>query len=423
MVNFEKENNRLILVYTPESIEARLYIIEKIKKNETYIKNRVFHFNKQNLTKESKKFVDKINLETLKKNIEDNINDLGFESLLFDFGTLQENSEHYKINNKILDIKNNLYIHKTIKLEQKLFVAYYRMSIFKYIDDLIDEDIYLGIQNTEQSIYLKRSNINAISYKDFMNILKEFPSSTECAKYRSARLSSILSQYFESRNNAIEKYEKYMNRKKSIQGKNLLDIFREQEKDKYKDILEKLNSMLKNEELYNEKQWQKEIIDIIRLIFPKYVAVFDKVKIKDENRNKELDYLLIDSEGYIDIIEIKRPLGCQVLSKNRYRDNYYPIRELSGTVMQAEKYILYLNKWGQNGEMKLNERYKKKLPGNLKIKITNPGAMIILGRSHNLTIKQKGDFEVIKRKYKNIIDIITYDDLIRRLETIISQYN
>ena len=34
--------------------------------------------------------------------------------------------------------------------------------------------------------------------------------------------------------------------------------------------------------------------------------------------------------------------------------------------------------------------------------------------------EQKKDFEITKRKYKNIIDIITYDDLLHRLETTIS---
>ena len=171
---------------------------------------------------------------------------------------------------------------------------------------------------------------------------------------------------------------------------------------------------------------KKEIIEILRLIFSKYINVFKKVKIKDcyKNKARELDYLLVDSEGYIDIIEVKRPsLVLQFISKNPdYRENHFPLKELSGSVMQVEKYILHLNKWGKEGEDILNNRYKEKLPENFKMKITNPGAMIILGRSNNLSAEQKIDFEIIKRKYKNIIDIITYDDLIRRLEFIIGQY-
>jgi hypothetical protein len=49
--------------------------------------------------------------------------------------------------------------------------------------------------------------------------------------------------------------------------------------------------------------------------------------------------------------------------------------------------------------------------------------MIIMGRSNNLAQEQKNDFEVIRRKYKNIIDILTYDDLLERLESVIGRLN
>jgi len=90
--------------------------------------------------------------------------------------------------------------------------------------------------------------------------------------------------------------------------------------------------------------------------------------------------------------------------------------------MQIEKYIFYLNKWGRKGEDKLTEYYKEELPKNFKIKITNPSGIIIMGRKKGLTEEQLQDFEVIKRKYKNVIDIITYDDLIERLEFTIGQW-
>ena len=52
--------------------------------------------------------------------------------------------------------------------------------------------------------------------------------------------------------------------------------------------------MLDAEEDYNEAQWQKEIIDILLLLYPKYIAVFDNVHIKaDETKDKYLDYLFL----------------------------------------------------------------------------------------------------------------------------------
>jgi hypothetical protein len=77
------------------------------------------------------------------------------------------------------------------------------------------------------------------------------------------------------------------------------------------------------------------------------------------------------------------------------------------------------------GEKALTQRYASKLPPNLTIRITNPKAMIILGRDRQtngaaaLDASQHLDLEIIKRKYANMIDVLTYDDLLRRLDNII----
>ena len=176
--------------------------------------------------------------------------------------------------------------------------------------------------------------------------------------------------------------------------------------------------MLKNESDYDESNWQSEILQIIRLIFPKYIRAFEGVTIKDTDfaKSKYLDFMLVDANGNIDIAEIKQPFSHKnIVSMNQYRNNHIPLRELSGSIMQVEKYIYNLTRWGERGENILTERYIKELPKGFKIKITNPNGLIIMGREDRLTEDQKKDFEIIKRKYKNVIDILTYDDLLRRL--------
>lgn len=121
------------------------------------------------------------------------------------------------------------------------------------------------------------------------------------------------------------------------------------------------------------------------------------------------------------MIEIKQPFDRCIVTEGQYRDNHIPLRELSGSVMQIEKYIYYLNRWGVVGEHALTKKYQDQLPVHFSIKITNPGGIIIMGRDKDLTQDQHRDFEVVKRKYKNILDIITYDDLIRRLEAILKR--
>ena len=97
-----------------------------------------------------------------------------------------------------------------------------------------------------------------------------------------------------------------------------------------------------------------------------------------------------------------------------------PRSELAGTVMQAEKYLFHLSKWGQAGEWAIFQKRKNELPPSIELKITNPKAMILLGRDDKFTQQQRFDFEIIRRKYANVIDIMSYDDLLRRLDNIIA---
>ena len=173
------------------------------------------------------------------------------------------------------------------------------------------------------------------------------------------------------------------------------------------------------------------ILTFILLIFPKYVAVLENVQIEDRYSkpgtitDRFIDIALVDANGNLNVIEIKRPFDEILLSKTRYRDNFVPTKDLSGTVMQAEKYLFHLSKWGVSGEAKLTKEHSGMLPPEMSIRITNPKALLILGRdrkpdgSSALDQQQTFDLEVIKRKYSNMLDIITYDDLLRRLENTI----
>ena len=204
------------------------------------------------------------------------------------------------------------------------------------------------------------------------------------------------------------------------------------ELEKYILIQETIAEWLRDGEGRSEADWQKMIISFLLLIFPKYVAVLQNVHVQDfystadATRNRYIDLALIDSSGNIDVIEVKKPFEGALLNRVTYRDNYTPSKELAGSIMQAEKYLFHLSKWGVAGEKKLTRKYAAQLPPDMKIRITNPKAMIILGRdrlkdgSSALDQGQLLDLEIIKRKYANMMDIMTYDDLLRRLANIIA---
>jgi hypothetical protein len=82
-----------------------------------------------------------------------------------------------------------------------------------------------------------------------------------------------------------------------------------------------------------------------------------------------------------------------------------------------------LNAWGTDGESVLNKQLVGKLPDNLALKIVNPQGILLLGRSKDFNRQQRDNFELIRRQYKHVAEIMTYDDLIIRIDNIISALN
>ncbi|QHC84727.1 hypothetical protein AS589_07985 [Empedobacter brevis] len=335
--------------------------------------------------------------------------DAPFPPVAFLFAELK--NDYYQIKRHIIRTENNFFFHKDLDIQLKFIIAETKISILKQIDELVKEDIYIGGE--------VESNI---PIEVFIKMINEFPTTYEKKLYAQARVSSIIKNYFDTTVDSELKFQKYLNNKNSKQGKRLMKLFKEYELQKFRTIQEKLRGMLESENDYSEDQWQNEILEIVLLLYPKYICSFKTVHVKiNEQKRRFLDFMLVDSNGNIDVIEIKKPFENVIMTNSLYRGNYTPHKDLVGTIMQLEKYLFHLNRYGESGEKKLTEKYKEKLPEGLKIKITNPKGFVIMGRETNLSDEQRDDFEIVKRKYKNVIDIITYDDLLQRLDFTIEQ--
>ncbi len=407
-INIYIKDKEIILKYetNPEWFEQKRIkdqknIIVSIGRNELF----TFHYN------------DYL-IELTHKNINiKNSQDIELEEYYFVLGTRQDNN-YFLIEGRKLNIKQNVYLHKDININKKFFLGVKNVGIFEKIGN------FLYLNDNKSDIYIGGNYENNISEKTFLEIVKKLPNDYELEKYIENRYAVVLSNYFNFSNNIFEKYEKYLNKRESIIDNNLNKTIKEPEIEKYKLTLEKLREMLQNEDKYIENQWQYEILDIILILFPKYLYAFKEAPVRDsyEEKNRRIDIILIDYNGNVDLIEIKRPRGKSIMSERTYRGNYLPQEELSGSIMQAEKYIYHLNKSGKSGEEKLNRRYKSEIMSTIRIKIKNPHSIMIMGRENNMSDRQKEDFEIIKRKYKNVIDIITYDDLLNRLTTVIKAW-
>ncbi len=396
MIEIFKKNKRLLLKYTPRYSDEN-WIDEKLKEHGEITIIRIFDFLPEHLT--------------------DALEPTGWESSgkTFILGTVLDG--YYQIDLEILGLQYDLLLDKDMNITDKTFVAAGRVSIFRKIDRLVKEQIVVG-----------GSRENAIPVDDFENLLRVFPTKTTLDHYASSRITGILKDYLGTITDAQKKLEDHLKRQGSIKAVPKIDALYKYEAEKYIYIRDRLIDMLKDSDSYSEDNWQKLMLEFLLLLFPKYVAILENVHIKDYYSKRDtisdryIDLTLIDANGNIDIIEIKKPFSNCLLSNSKYRDNYTPRKELSGSVMQAEKYLFHLNKWGAEGEKRINEKRSKDIPQGMKIKVTNPKAIIVLGRDNDFEENQLFDFEIIKRKYANIMDIMTYDDLLRRLENIITRF-
>ncbi|MBE0393695.1 Shedu immune nuclease family protein [Flavobacterium sp. PL002] len=396
MINILKNEDKLILKYTIDAdyfFQNRNWIEERLENNESFKISKIFKISSD--------------LE-LKKN-EDNNED--FKEYNFTIG-YKEGSK-YKIINEVLEIEYDCYLTNDIDINIEHFLSGTKVNIIQKIINLTKEDLLIGNEEGDN-----------LSSDDFENLIKLFPNNYEINLYRDSRITAVLRNFFDNVPDKKNQYERYLEKKPITQKEPNLEfkkLFSENEIIKYEIILIQLKEMLESEDKYNENDWQNEIVDIISLVFPKYIKVIKELKFTDTNsKNRRLDFGLIDFDGNLDILEIKKSANISILNKGLYRDNFIANRDLIGSIMQIEKYIYYLNKGGNQLLSKLNKKYLPEI--GLEINITNPKGIIILGRSINFNSEQKSDFEIIKRKYNNIVDILTYDNLIDRIEKIINSF-
>ena len=396
MIAIYKDQDRLLLIYQPGRSNDVRWLDDKLQESGSVTLRRTFTFTSADLFS-----------QTAQPDVGDD------DERIFGLGVLE--GDYYRVNKEILGLKHDLMLDSAMKLEPETFIAQREISIFRRIDELVEERIIVG-----------GNDPSAIPLADFEHLLKTFPTTTELTHYARSRITRVLKDYFGTLSDAEERLNRYLKRKKTLVSPYRESLLVDFELQKFEYIQAELKSMLATTDSYTEKDWQTKILGFLLFIFPKYIAVLENVHVKDfysnpgNTNDRYIDLMLVDANGSIDIIEVKKPFANALLSRHKYRNNHTPRNELAGTIMQAEKYLFHLSKWGSAGEHEIYRKRKRELPVGIELRITSPKAMILVGRDNEFTSEQRFDFEIIRRKYANMLDIMTYDDLLRRLENIIA---
>ncbi len=331
------------------------------------------------------------------------------ETLRFCIGKV--GNTYTQLDSDVLETDHSFYFGNEIKLKPEMFVAYRNISILRKIDELIERDFYIG---GDWDIH------NGISKETFMELIRKFPKTAELDKYAHHRIANILKDYFPECDKYEEIYNKYLTDTKCLYAKkdsNFISEYNLQiELEQFTVAYQDLQMMLGEYEAIDEKQWQARIHNILQLLYPKYICCAREIKFHGIGKHdKQPDFLLIDANGFVDVLEIKKA-DITVLTK--YRNNYVASREVSGAIQQIEKYIYCLNS-SDKAKHDVSIKLTPMLPSGVEIQVVNPQGVLILGRSNEFNKQQQQDFELIKRQYKHIADIMTYDELATRLKNII----
>jgi len=239
-----------------------------------------------------------------------------------------------------------------------------------------------------------------VAYHD---LIKKFPNAYELTLYSHKRIAQVIKNYFDGLGKHTDKYEDYLNRK--LNTKSNLDFHFENELklEILNAVYIKIKYMLEEESGFSEKQWQEIVKEALLLIYPKYILAEREIVVGTDGRHKKKpDFLLIDASGFVDILEIKKPNDQRLITRTKYRNNFVADRDLSGAIVQIEKYVQSLSRSGKFLEEKIQKLLEHKLSDNIIIKIVNPVGMLLMGRSDNLDKDQWYDLEIIKRQHKNI---------------------
>ena len=156
-----------------------------------------------------------------------------------------------------------------------------------------------------------------------------------------------------------------------------------------------------------ESNWQKWFESNSWILGSEFVRILDERVIDTKNIS---DFLMEAYDGFLDIVEIKRPEGgMQFWSNTLDHGNYVPSTDLVKAITQATSYIY---------EVEREANSLKFLQRTDNVKTIKPRCILIFGRSNTWNAEQKEAFRILNSSYHNL-SILSYDHVLERAKRIV----
>lgn len=159
---------------------------------------------------------------------------------------------------------------------------------------------------------------------------------------------------------------------------------------------------------YVEDKWQEWFTANSWVLGSDFVKVIDERAIDTKNIS---DFLMQSYDGFLDVVEIKRPEGnLQFWANSKDHDNWIPHSDLIKAITQASIYIHEVER--EANDLKFYER--------VGVKAIKPRCTLIYGRSLNWSKCQQEAFRILNSSYHNLT-IMTYDHVLDRARRILGK--
>lgn len=129
---------------------------------------------------------------------------------------------------------------------------------------------------------------------------------------------------------------------------------------------------------------------------------------RDIDTNDIADYLMRSIDGFLDVVEIKRP-DLQFGAGPDSHGNYYPTAQLTAAISQCLNYLYRIEL--QSNSLEFMER----IDGTKTVK---PQCMLVYGRSNDWGEDKMRAFRILNAAYHQL-HIITYDQLLLRAKQLL----
>ena len=151
-----------------------------------------------------------------------------------------------------------------------------------------------------------------------------------------------------------------------------------------------------------EQPWQHWFQANSWVLGSQFVRILDERHIDTQHIT---DFLMEAYDGFLDVVEIKRPEGgMNFWSSTHDHGNYVPSIDLTKAITQASRYIYEVER--EANSIKFRERVGG-------VKTVKPRCVLIFGRSNDWNEQQIEAYRILNASFHNLT-ILTYDHVLSR---------